>query len=263
MPGKTPPKSLAARLTDLPRAALMALFGPLLGPFLDRSDKASLESLEESRRIFRRLNQDRPLEEYEFVAVDTELTGLSLRNDEIVSIGAVVIREMRIQPEETYFTLIRPDMDLPKLSTLIHQITPGEVADAPTLEEALPKFVEFCKGRLIVGHHVGLDISFLNRALRRIYGAGLNSPCLDTMRLAQAYEEALWEGFYDQFDMKVSYHLPDLAEAFGLPAFKAHHALSDAFQTAYLFLFLARKLTKGNIRTLKDLHAAAKPRRFL
>ena len=83
------------------------------------------------------------------------------------------------------------------------------------------------------------------------------------MRLAQAYEEALWEGFYDQFDMKVSYHLPDLAEAFGLPAFQAHHALSDAFQTAYLFLFLARKLTKGNIRTLKDLHAAAKPRRFL
>lgn len=264
MPDRIPaPRTLLSRFAAIPRAALMPLFGPLLAPFLDRSDRSSLPTLEENRRLFLDLDQNRPLEEYEFAVVDTELTGLSPRNDEIVSIGAVLVRGMRIVPDETYFTLVRPRMDLPKLSTLIHHITPGEVAKAPTLEDALPDFVDFCQGRLIVGHHIGLDMSFLNRALRRIYGAGLNTPCLDTMRLAQAYEENLWEGFYDQFNMKVSYHLPDLAEAFGLPAFKAHHALMDALQAAYLFLFLARKLTKGNIHTLKDLHAAAKPRRFL
>ncbi|MEF2146320.1 MAG: 3'-5' exonuclease [Desulfovibrionaceae bacterium] len=254
---------LLRRTQNLLGTALSPLFGPLLGPLFDPPGRITLPALAQSRDHFRHFDQGLCLEEYEFAVVDTELTGLSPRSDEIVSIGAVLIRNMRIEPEERFFTLVRPRMDLPKLSTLIHHITPSEVAEAPSLAEALPAFVEFCRGRLIVGHHVGLDMGFLNKALRKHFGAGLNTPCLDTMRLAQAYEEELWEGFYDQFNRKLSYHLPDLADAFGLPRFPDHHALMDAMQAAYLFLYLARKLRKGRIETLKDLHLAAKPRRFL
>lgn len=225
--------------------------------------ETDLPQLLQMRKHFRNLDQKRSLADYTFCVVDTELTGLSPRRDEIVSIGAVRIRGLRIAPKDTFFTLVQPRMDLPKRSTLVHRITPTEVAHAPRLRTVLPRFIDFCDNSLIVGHHVGLDMSFLNRALKRIHGLPLNTPCLDTMRLARAYEEQLWEGFYDQFKMNVSYHLPDLAEAFGLPAFTAHHALADAFQTAYLFLFLVRKLSGGRLKTLQDLHNAAKPRRFL
>lgn len=272
MPRSSPLRSGQSPLQRLQRGLLRLvhpLFGPLTAPLLDRDGPARLPELQRLREHFQTLNQDRPLTEYEFTVLDTELTGFSPRRDEIVSVGAVRIRNLRIDPNQTFFTLVRPRMDLPRLSTLVHHITPGEVVRAPRLEEILPDLVEFCGTSLLVGHHVGLDMSFLNRALRREYGAGFNTPCLDTMQLARAYEQRLWEGFYDQFNMKVSYHLPDLAEAFGLPAFTAHHALADALQTAYLFLYLARKLfamgQAGPRRTpsLRDLHRAAKPRRFV
>lgn len=209
------------------------------------------------------LDQTRPLEDYDFVVVDTELTGMDHREDEIVAIGAVRIRNMRINPTESYYTLVRPAMDLPRLSTLIHRITPDEVSLAPQLDSAMSGFLNFAGRSLIVGHHVGMDILFLSRAARKVFGGPLKNPCLDTLRLAQSYQEELFKGYYDQFNLNISYNLTDLAKKHGLPVFPAHNALMDAMQTAYLFLFLAGKLRGGRVKTLKDLHDAGSTRRFL
>ncbi|MBU1247841.1 MAG: 3'-5' exonuclease [Proteobacteria bacterium] len=209
------------------------------------------------------LDQTLDLEAYDFVVVDTELTGMDPRTDEIVSIGAVRIRNMRINPSDSFYTLVRPEMDLPRLSTLIHHITPDEVENAPPLSEALPDFLRFAGTSLLIGHHVGLDIGFLNRASRRIFGGPFRNPCLDTLRLAQAYQEELFGSYYDQFNLQISYNLADLATQHNLPEFPTHNALLDAMQSAYLFLFLVRKLQSGTIRTLKDLHTAGRTRRFL
>jgi len=209
------------------------------------------------------LDQTKPLEDYDFVVLDTELTGLDPNADEIVAIGAVRIRGMRIHPSESYYTLVHPDMDLPRLSTLIHRITPDEVSRAPRLDSAMTGLLNFAGRSLLVGHHVGMDMTFLSRASRQVFGGPLKNPCLDTLRLAQAYQEELFEGYYDQFNLNISYNLTDLAGQHGLPVFPAHNALMDAMQTAYLFLFLARKLRGGTVKTLKELHAAGSTRRFL
>lgn len=209
------------------------------------------------------LDQTRPLEDYDFVVVDTELTGMDPSVDEIVSIGAVRIRGMRIVPVESFYTLVRPDMALPRLSTLIHRITPDEVRRAPAADSALSAFLKFAGGSLLVGHHVGMDMTFLSRAVRNHFGGPLKNPCLDTLRLAQAYQEELFEGYFDQFNLQISYNLADLTRQHDLPQFPSHNALMDAMQAAYLFLFLARKLRGGHIKTLADLHAAGKTRRFL
>ena len=42
------------------------------------------------------------------------------------------------------------------------------------------------------------------------------------------------------------------------PKFKPHDALEDALQTAYLFLFLVKKMKSGGIRTLRDLYQAGR-----
>ncbi len=217
----------------------------------------------ENNEFFRNFDQSKPISSYEFVVFDTELTGLNARKDEIVSIGAVRIRNLRIVVGENLHLFVRPKRPLPKDSTLIHKITPGQLQDAAELHEILPDFVEFARGALLVGHYVGLDIGFINRAAQKYMGGRLMNPCIDTMRLAKVYKEEQWGNYYDRFDYKISYNLADLTEEYNLPVFDRHDALEDAMQTAYLFLFLVKKLKKGGLATLKDLYLAGRSWRWI
>lgn len=211
---------------------------------------------------FEQLDQNRPLEEYEFVVLDTELTGLNAKRDEIVSIGAVRIRDLAIAPSEQFYSLVEPRIPLPKKSTLIHRITPEQVKGRPRLRQVLPELVDFIGNAFIVGHYVGLDISFLNRASKDILGNRLVTPCIDTMRLAQVYQEALFESYYDRYEKHISYNLRDLSKYWGLPLFPQHNALQDALQTAYLFLFLVKKLKVFGVHTLRQLYMAGRSWRW-
>lgn len=214
-------------------------------------------------RYFKHLDQRRPLADYEFVVFDTELTGLDRRRDEIVSIGAVKIRNLRIMVGETFHVYVKPPRPLPKDSTLIHRITPQQLEAAPHLAAVLPDFIAFCGQALLVGHYVGLDVAFLNRACRRHYGAPVSNPCLDTMRLAQTYTEMQWQQYHDRFRMDISYNLAALGRVYGLPEFTLHDAYEDALQTAYLFIFLLKKMRTRGIVTLKDLFNAGQAWRHL
>jgi DNA polymerase-3 subunit epsilon len=137
--------------------------------------------------------------------------------------------------------LVRPGIPLPKVSTLIHRITPQAIAQAPPLADVLPGFIDFCRGTLLVGHHVGLDMGFLNRACRKHLGAPLANPCLDTMRMAMLWRErgepVPTRGSMPGFPTPC----PIWPRKYGLSRFQAHDALGDAMQTAYLFIYLAKK----------------------
>lgn len=217
----------------------------------------------ENWRYFKQLNQNKPLADYEFVVFDTELTGLDRHRDEIVSIGAVRIRNLQIMVGETFYVFTRPSRPLPKDSTLIHRITPQQIESAPQLATVLPDFISFCGRALLVGHYVGLDVAFMNRACRRHYGAPISNPCLDTMRLAQTYTEMQWQQYHDRFRMDISYSLTALSKEYGLPDFTLHDAYEDALQTAYLFVFLIKKMRVKGIVTLKDLFNAGQAWRHL
>jgi len=225
-------------------------------PFFHTPRKLLHPAFARNRAYFKGLDQKQPLDAYEFVVFDSELTGLDPAHDEIVSIGAVRIRELRIQMGETFHAYVKPVQQLPKDSTLVHRITPQQIENAPSLQEVLPGFVEFCGRSFLVGHHVGLDTAFVNRAAKKIFGTGLHNPCLDTMRLAQAYREMTWKQYHDRFRMNISYNLAVLSKEYGLPSFARHDAFEDALQTAYLFLFLVKKMRVQGVVTLKDLFNA-------
>ncbi|MEJ5242246.1 MAG: 3'-5' exonuclease [Desulfomicrobiaceae bacterium] len=216
---------------------LRSLFGRFLGPKL-----APPPVLISNNEACRHLRQDQSLAETVFTVIDTELTGLSPRQDEIVALGAVRVQGLSIVAEKTFSALVRPKKGVPKKSTLIHRITPAAVAEAPALEEVLPSFLQFLHGTFVVGHHIGLDMQFLRHACRTAYGVEPQNPCLDTLRLAMIWREERLTSPYDRYDLRISYHLADLAEELGLPTFPAHDALADALQTAYLFVYLANKL---------------------
>ncbi|MEW6593787.1 MAG: 3'-5' exonuclease [Thermodesulfobacteriota bacterium] len=212
---------------------------------------------------FAGLDHQRPIEEYEFVVFDTELTGLNPRRDEIVSIGAVRIRGLRILLDDTFRAYVKPFHPLPKDSTLIHRITPQQLEAAPPLREVLPAFIDYCGNSLLVAHHIGLDVAFLNKAAKTLYGSPIHNPCLDTMRLAQAYTEMRWEQYHDRFRMNVSYNLAALSAEYALPPFTHHDAFEDALQAAYLFLYLVKKMRSEGVVTLKDLFNAGQTWRWI
>ena len=211
-----------------------------------------------NREAFARFNQSRPLAEYTFVVCDTELTGLDRKQDEIISIGAVLIRDLQIDLGATFHRYIRPKNIEHTKATLVHQITPQQLLTAPPLEEVLPAFVEFAGSSLMVGHCLTLDMDFLNRAARKILGGTLANPGIDTIRLAQGYRRVRSGHFHDAEDDSRSYSLEDLSKEYNLPAFKPHDALEDAMQTAYLFLFLLKKFRKGGLLTLKEIYKAGR-----
>ncbi|MFA7384314.1 MAG: 3'-5' exonuclease [Desulfurivibrionaceae bacterium] len=216
----------------------------------------------ENKRYFKALDQFLPMEEYEFVVLDTELTGLHERQDEIVSIGAVRIKRLQIMVGETFYAQVKPVKPLPKNSTLIHRLTPQQLKDAPPLGEVLPSFINYCGKALLVGHFVDLDLAFLNRACKRLFGSPLHNPCVDTLRLAQIHMESFGSPYRNKIDDGHSYSLSELSRQYGLPAFAPHDALQDAMQTAYLFLFLIKKFQGEGYRTLREIFRAGQGARW-
>lgn len=214
--------------------------------------------LVQNKKLFNDFSQSKPLSEYTFVVFDTELTGLKKKRDEIISIGAVKITNLQVELDETFNQYVQPRNLEHTKSTLVHRITPEQLRTMPTLEEVLPEFIQFCGDALLVGHHVTLDMNFLNKASLKLLGGTVSNPSVDTMRLAMGYKQAQFMECYGHCNLSTSYNLNDLSKEFGLPGFKPHDALEDALQTAYLFLYLVKKMKQGRIKTLKDLYESGR-----
>jgi DNA polymerase III subunit epsilon len=209
--------------------------------------------LQANKEFFLDFDQGRPLAEYSFVVCDTELTGLNKKKDELVSIGAVRIKDLQIDLSSMFHHFVRPESMAHTQATLVHRITPEQLESAEPAEEVVPKFVEYIHGSLLVGHHIPLDMHFLNKATRKIMGGILSNPGIDTMRMAQGYKRVQLGHYHEHNPRETSYSLDDLGQEYNLPVFKPHDALEDALQTAYLFLYLIKKFRKGGLVTLKDI----------
>ena len=64
-------------------------------------------SILRNEQLVQGFDATRDIESYEFVAFDTELTGLSPRRDEIVSIAAIRIRGLRLPLDDSFHSFLR------------------------------------------------------------------------------------------------------------------------------------------------------------
>jgi|APCry1669189204_1035204.scaffolds.fasta_scaffold02996_4 DNA polymerase-3 subunit epsilon len=200
-----------------------------------------------------------PIETAVFVVFDTELTGLNPRRNHIVSIGAVTVRNMKIVPHESFYSIIKPKGEVISTATFIHRLTPEKLLDAPSMEEVLPKFVEFCGTSILVGHQLQIDLPFLRKACRRVVGAMVPNPFIDTIRLARCCGKQIAKLGATQSVGDISYDLGSLARRLGLPLFPQHDALGDAIQTAYLLLRLISILKKEGFSSSLELCRIGSP----
>jgi DNA polymerase III subunit epsilon len=190
-----------------------------------------------------------PWREAGWCAVDLEMTGLNPRTDEIVAIGAVPVDDGRIPLGRGMYTLVRASKRSQVGAVLVHKLRLADVADAPTLDQAIDMLLGALAGRVPVFHTAAIESAFLGRQFARRH-----------VRLpAAADTEVLgcrWLEVRDGASPSHGISLARLAGALGQPAEVPHHALGDALTTAKLFISLASLLDATAPQTVGSLVGA-------
>ncbi|MBO8162963.1 MAG: ATP-dependent DNA helicase DinG [Brevibacillus sp.] len=176
-----------------------------------------------------------------FIVVDFETTGNHPRQgDSIIQIGAVTIDDGVIT--EHFSTFVNPGRPIPPMITSLTGITDEMVADAPTLEEVLPRLLRLLDQRTFVAHNASFDLTFLQEALLSQGYYTFDGYVLDTVELARFL-----------FPTQGSYRLVELADDFDIRHEHPHQADSDAMATAHLFLKMLQYLNQLPLVTIQRL----------
>ena len=190
--------------------------------------------------------ENTPLQNVEFLALDFETTGLEKGQDQLLSFGLVVIRDLRVELATMEHCLIRPDMAVPGESAVIHQITDDEVAaEGLSREQALRKILKALEGRVLLAHKCDIERHFLDETCREVFQIPLFCQSVDTLQIELRKRKRA-----DKPIKSGDLRLWKLREDYGLPAYKAHHAAIDALACAELFL--AQVSFMGEDATLGD-----------
>lgn len=186
---------------------------------------------------------DNKIEDEYFVVFDIETFGLNSHENEIIEIGAVKLQGNRIV--DRYSQLINPNKPIPKKIQELTNITQDMVDGMPTIEEVLPKFLEFVGDATLVAHNAPFDIGFIKRDAKKILGIDYNPKLIDSLQMAR-----------DLYPELKKYGLKNLNKYFGLSLENHHRAVDDSQATANMFIiFLEKYLDKG-ITTLKEMNGA-------
>ncbi|MDW7972295.1 MAG: 3'-5' exonuclease [Thermodesulfovibrio sp.] len=171
------------------------------------------------------------LKKKEFVVLDTELTGLSERNDSIISIGAIIMKERSILIGDIFYRVLNPHCKPKDETVLIHRLTSTELEKSPDIKLILKEFLDFLKDRTVVGHFIDIDIKFLKKEFKKWLNIEFNPEAIDTYIVFKW----LLERDLIPKKFKEAKTLPEIAEAFEIKIDTIHDALYDAFITAQIF----------------------------
>ena len=147
------------------------------------------------------------------VVFDFETTGLSAQSDRIIEFGAQKIVDFKVVDEFSSFVQVKD-----RLSPIVTQltgITPGMLEGQPTIDEILPKFLEFIDGSLLIAHNASFDVSFLKAEAYRL-GIDIEWSAFCSLKLARKFLPEL-----------ESRSLDALAEHYGLTFEARHRSIGD------------------------------------
>lgn len=160
-----------------------------------------------------------------YVVVDVETSGLDMRRDHLISIGAVALNNGLIDPQDSFQIVLRQDSASSHANILIHGIGGSEQRQGVEPAEALLGFLAYAGKAPLVAFHAQFDQTMIDRALREHLGATLKLCWID---LAWVLPEL----FRDR--MNGQGVLDDWLQLFGITNFLRHNAVADSYATAQL-----------------------------
>ena len=179
----------------------------------------------------------------DYVVFDLETTGFSPETNKIIEIGAVKVQNGAIV--DRFSTFVNPEVPIPFRIEQLTSIRDDMVIDAPVIEDILPKFMEFCKGCIMVAHNADFDMSFIKKNCMR-QGIECNPTIVDTVGLARVLLSNLNR-----------FKLDTVAKALGVSLDNHHRAVDDAACTAEIFVKFIEMLEGRGVTTLDQVNEMA------
>ena len=187
-----------------------------------------------------------PLEGARWVVVDCETSGLDAARDRLLSVGAVAVRDGRVDLDEFFQAKIRQATPSARENIVIHGIGADAQRGGRGLDEVMPALNAFVGERLPVAFHAPFDAAVLRR-----HGLATRAKWLDLAALAPA--------LFPQKGRAES-PLEHWLAAFGIAPRARHDALGDAFAAAQLLLAALSEARRQRVETVEALRAAATSR---
>lgn len=185
-----------------------------------------------------------PLIALPVLVLDLETTGLDVRTDRIVQIGAIPMQGEAIDEDAVLDRLVDPGVPIPARSTAIHGVDDARVAGAPGFADLAPQLFALLAGRCVVGHHVGFDLAMLRHEAERAGTGWTDVPMLDLAQLVGALEPQLRD-----------LELGSVMTALGVEVEGRHSAIGDCRAIALAWTRLQPLLRKAGVRTLGEAQA--------
>jgi DNA polymerase-3 subunit epsilon len=188
-----------------------------------------------------------PLESARWLVIDCETSGLDAARDRLLSVGAVMVREGRIDLAQAFEARVKQQAPSAADNILVHGIGgDAQLAGLP-LPQVISSLAAYAGDAVPAAFHAPFDAEVLRR-----HGFRPRAPWHDLARLAPAL-----------FPGRKAKLLEDWLAEFGIAAHARHDALGDAFATAQLLLVVLAEARRQGVATLEALRSAEGSGRWL
>lgn len=171
----------------------------------------------------------------EYVVFDTETTGLNPKVDEILSIGAVIVKDNKILTSQTFEVFVKNLGEINSKSIEIHGIRPCDLENGIASDDAIYQFLDFIGSRTLVGYFLEFDIEMINKYTKPLLGITLPN---DRIEVSELYYDTQIKGIPQG---NVDLRFDTMLSKFDVPNMGVHNAVNDAVMTAMIFLKLQEK----------------------
>ena len=160
-----------------------------------------------------------------YVVVDVETSGLDMKNDRLISIGAVALVDERMDFADAFQVVVRQDRVSTRENILIHGIGGCAQSEGMNPAEALLLFLTYIGKSPLVAYHAFFDQTMIGKATREYLGLVPDLPWIDLAWVLP-----------DLFRFRGDVHVPldDWLRHFEIENIQRHNAVSDAYATAKL-----------------------------
>lgn len=159
----------------------------------------------------------------DYVIIDLETTGISYKNDRIIEIAALRVRDGEHVDE--FSSLIKIDENIPAEISALTGISDDDINKYGRDERAvINEFIDFIGSDKLVGHNISFDLSFLRVACKRCETVTIKNISIDTLSLSRK-----------KLNNVSDYQLTTVAKAMNIDTESAHRALKDCYITYRIY----------------------------
>ncbi len=195
-----------------------------------------------------------PFESSRYVVMDVETSGLNLRKDKLISIGAVAVVNGRIALGDCFYIVLQQEVASERDNILLHEISGSKQRAGKPAADALLGFLEFIGKDPLVAFHVAFDKTMLRKSIRQYLGFAFKHPWLDLAYVLPGLNPLAAHRLHT---------LDDWSNHFVIGNEARHNALADALATAQLLLIAQNQAGLKKINCFENMHYVEKLQRTL